>query len=338
VQGEVLARQLQDLLDRAFTGHLQLLSDRPEGSLGDGLVINRELAGEITASEKTTDLLLVRTSPQSGPFVWLIAAETLREVPGLHAKLDQAASGKRIPDFLVRTIILGLDLAQWLLLLVFVPLSWGAAKLIVWIVTALSRRAHSYWAAHVEPGGKGKLNRPCTFALAIVIHRILTNWLEMPLLSRYYYSRVFWILLACTLAWLLSRLVQRTAAIAAHRLHGNRWAAGSSAVLLGRRVFDAILIILVALLSLNILGFDTRTALTGLGIGGIALALGMQKTLENFVGGVTLLSDGMLRIGDQYKLGERVGTVEDVRLRSTTFRMNEGTALTIPNGPGPQGN
>ena len=58
----------------------------------------------------------------------------------------------------------------------------------------------------------------------------------------------------------------------------------------------------------------------------------MYKTLENFVGGVSLLSDGMLRIGDRYKLGDRVGTVEDVRLRSTTLRTIEGTVLTIPNG------
>jgi len=330
-QGELLARQLQDLLDRSFTGRLQLLSDRPEGSLADGLVINRELAGTITVGEKTTDLILIRTSPASGPFVWLVSAETVREVPGLHANLDQAAFGKGIPDFLVSTVFLGVHLSQWLLLLIFVPVSWVAAKLIVWVATALSRSAQSY-RAHAESAGQGDLHRPFSFVLAILIHDILTIWLELPLLNRYYYSRVFWILLACTLAWLMSRLVQRTAAIASQRFNGSKWAAGSAAVLLGRRVFDAILIVVVALLALNILGFDTRTALAGLGIGGIALALGMQKTLENFLGGVTLLTDGMLRIGDQYKLGDRIGTVEDVRLRSTTFRMNEGTALTIPNG------
>jgi MscS family membrane protein len=330
-QGEVLARQLRDLLDRAFVGHLPLLSDQPEGSLADGLAPNMEFAGTIIVGEKNIDFLLVHMPAASSPSVWLVAPETLREVPGLHAKLDQAASGKGIPDFLVHTIILGVNLSQWLLLLVFVPLSWGAAKLIVWIVSAVSRRAHSYWA-RVESAGDGKLSRPFTFALTIVIHHILTNWLELPLLSRYYYSRVSWILLACAGAWLISRLVQRTAAMASYRFNAGKWAAGSAAVLLGRRVFDAILIILVVLLSLNILGFDTRTALAGLGIGGLALALGMQKTLENFLGGVTLLSDSMLRIGDEYKLGERIGTVEDVRLRSTTFRMSEGTALTIPNG------
>ena len=251
--------------------------------------------------------------------------------PGLHAKLDQAASGKRIPDFLVRTIILGVHLSQWLLLLVFVPLSWGAAKLIVWIVTALSRRAHSYWApCRIWGQGKAQPSVHLRAGNSDPPHpdQLAGDAAAKPLLLQ---PGVL------DPAGVHSGLavVAPGSANRRHRrspIHGNRWAAGSSAVLLGRRVFDAILIILVALLSLNILGFDTRTALTGLGIGGIALALGMQKTLENFLGGVTLLSDGMLRIGDQYKLGERVGTVEDVRLRSTTFRMNEGTALTIPNG------
>ncbi len=206
----------------------------------------------------------------------------------------------------------------------------GPQKLIVWTATFLSRRVQSW--AHVEALGAGRLQHPFTFVLILVIHASLSYWLSLPLLTRYYYSRVFWILLACAVAWLVSRVIQRTAAMASQRFTGSRWAAGSAAVLLGRRVFDAFLIMLVAIVSLNILGFDTHTAIAGLGIGGIALALGMQKTLENFLGGVTLLSDGMLRIGDEYKLGDRTGTVEDVRLRSTTFRMSEGTALTIPNG------
>ena len=330
-QGEVLAKQVQDLLDRAFVGHLALLSDQPEGSIADGLALNMEFAGTITVGEKKVDVLLVHVAVPASASIWLVAPETLREIPGLHAKLDQQPLAEGIPEFLVRTNVLGVHLSNWLLLLVFIPVAWGGATLIVWIVTFLSRHAHSYWA-RVEFEGRGKLNRPFTFVLAIVIHYILTIWLELPLLSRYYYTRMSGILLSCTVAWLLSRLVQRTAAIASNRFNGTKWAAGSAAVLLGRRVFDAILILLVVLVSLNILGFDTRTALAGLGIGGIALALSMQKTLENFLGGVTLLSDGMLRIGDQYKLADRVGTVEDVRLRSTTFRMSEGTSLTIPNG------
>jgi MscS family membrane protein len=326
-QGAVLARQLQDLLDRAFTGHLPLSSDQPDGTLTDDLDANREVLGTITSGGKTIQLLLVRTPPAPGPRVWLVAAETLREIPDLHAKLGHKP-WEGIPDFLVR--ILRFQPSQWLLFAIFLPVSWVAAKLIVWSVTAISRAAKRW--RHLETPDRGVLRQPFTLLLALVAHAILTTRLELPLLIRYRYSRVSWILITFVMAWLVSRLAQRTAALASRRFSGSKWAAAGAAVLLGRRVFDTILGIVVVLLSLNILGFDTRTALTGLGIGGIALALGMQKTLENFVGGVSLLSDGMLRIGDRYKLGDRVGTVEDVRLRSTTLRTIEGTVLTIPNG------
>lgn len=326
-QGAELARQLQDLLDRAFTGRLPLLSDQPDGVLTDGLEANSEAVGTITSGGRTIPLLLVRTPPVPGPRVWLVSAETLREIPGLHAKLGRTP-WQGIPDFLVG--FLGHQFSQWLLLVIFLPVCWITAKLVVWSITALSRAAKRWM--HSETPDRRMLRQPFTLLLALVLHAILTTWLELPLLGRYHYLRASWILITCAIAWLLSRLVQQAARLASRRFSGSKWAAAGAAVLLGRRVFDTILGIVVVILALKILGFDTRTAVAGLGIGGIAIALGMQKTLENLAGGVSLLSDGMLRIGDRYKLGDRIGTVEDVRLRSTTLRMVEGTVLTIPNG------
>jgi MscS family membrane protein len=80
------------------------------------------------------------------------------------------------------------------------------------------------------------------------------------------------------------------------------------------------------------LGFNMSTALAGLGIGGIAIAFAAQKTLENLFGGVSLLGDEVIRIGDVCKFGDRVGSVEDISLRSTRIRTPERTQLSIPNG------
>jgi MscS family membrane protein len=74
------------------------------------------------------------------------------------------------------------------------------------------------------------------------------------------------------------------------------------------------------------------TALAGLGIGGIAIAFAAQKTLENLFGGVSLLGDEVIRVGDVCKFGDRVGSVEDISLRSTTIRTPDRTELSIPNG------
>ena len=48
---------------------------------------------------------------------------------------------------------------------------------------------------------------------------------------------------------------------------------------------------IAVLVALDVFGFDTKTTLAGLGIGGLAIALGAQKTLDNLIGGIALLTD-----------------------------------------------
>ena len=61
------------------------------------------------------------------------------------------------------------------------------------------------------------------------------------------------------------------------------------------------------LATLRYFGFDPTAALAGLGIGGIAVALAAQKTLENVIGGLSIIFDKAVRVGDFLKLGETVG-------------------------------
>jgi MscS family membrane protein len=72
--------------------------------------------------------------------------------------------------------------------------------------------------------------------------------------------------------------------------------------------------------------------LAGLGVGGIAVALAAQKTLENVIGGASIIFDGAVRVGDLLKVGETLGTVEDIGLRSTRLRTFDRTVFTVPNG------
>src|ERR1019366_9750626 len=55
-------------------------------------------------------------------------------------------------------------------------------------------------------------------------------------------------------------------------------------------------------------------------------------TLENLFGGISVLADEVIRVGDSCRFGDRVGTVEDISLRSTRIRTVERTELSIPNG------
>jgi MscS family membrane protein len=63
----------------------------------------------------------------------------------------------------------------------------------------------------------------------------------------------------------------------------------------------------------------------------LAIALAAQKTIENFFGGVSVVTDRPVLVGDFCKFGGQVGTVEDIGLRSTRIRTLDRTLVTIPN-------
>src|SRR5690606_16560419 len=99
-----------------------------------------------------------------------------------------------------------------------------------------------------------------------------------------------------------------------------------------RRILKFFFAFLILILVLNSFGINVTAGLAALGIGGIALALGAQKTLENFIGSLSIIADRPLHVGDFCKIGDVSGTVIDIGMRSTRLRTNDQTMVTIPNG------
>jgi len=79
-------------------------------------------------------------------------------------------------------------------------------------------------------------------------------------------------------------------------------------------------------------GVKPTAALAGLGVGGIAIALAAQKTLENVIAGISLIFDRTVSVGDTLKVGETLGTVVDIGLRSTRIRTLDRSLVSVPNG------
>jgi MscS family membrane protein len=94
------------------------------------------------------------------------------------------------------------------------------------------------------------------------------------------------------------------------------------------------LVILVAVLFrlMSIFNWDLSAVLTGLGIGGLAFALGAQDSLKNLFGSITLIADRPFVVGEKVKIGgTEEGVVEVVGLRSTRIRGADDTLITVPN-------
>jgi MscS family membrane protein len=103
------------------------------------------------------------------------------------------------------------------------------------------------------------------------------------------------------------------------------------------RLADALALVKLAILLLALAavlsdwGYNATTIIAGLGVGSIALALAAKKTIENFFGSVSVISDRPVSVGDYCRFGDRSGTVEDIGLRSTRIRTADRTLVSVPN-------
>lgn len=89
--------------------------------------------------------------------------------------------------------------------------------------------------------------------------------------------------------------------------------------------------VMAALITFSNLGYDIVSLLTGLGIGGLAVAMAAQDTLANVFGSVTIFADRPFHIGDLVEISGNKGVVEEVGLRTSRIRTIEGALITVPN-------
>ena len=285
----------------------------------------------MTSGDVEVDLDLVRVSDPSAGKIWLISAETLAKLPELYDQVQARQVESKLPSVLVKHQLAGMPLWQWAAMLLAVPL----AAALGWLLLAVLEIPVRWWArrrGQLEVANWRSVSGPAWLLAGTLIHQVCVVNLRMPLLPRHYYFQVTSIALIISATWIVWRAVRwslrrvRTRALA----HGH--AGTSSLMLLGERILKAVIFLFGIFAVLSNLGFNMSTALAGLGIGGLAIGFGAQKTIENLFGGVSVLGDEVFRVGDVCRFGDRTGVVEDIGLRSTRIRTEERTLVAIPNG------
>jgi MscS family membrane protein len=330
-QGEELARKLKVVVDRAFQGSLNRISKLPDGMAQEGVPLDQQKVGTLVAGDVEADFNLVHVRDAGAGRIWLIAAETLSKVPDLYDQAEAHQVEAHLPRAVVRTVFLGMPLWQWLALLAAVPVAAGLA----WVILQLVALPKRFWARYRKepdvarwPAASG----PLWLVVGALIHRIMAAFLGLPLLHRHYYQQATSIVVIVGFNWLVWRIVARLLQrVRARAVLSGRTGTGSL-MLLGQRLLKAVIVTITAFAVLSVLGFNMTTALAGLGIGGLAIAFAAQKTLENLFGGVSVLADEVIRVGDVCRFGDQTGTVEDISLRSTRVRTPGRSELSIPNG------
>lgn len=102
---------------------------------------------------------------------------------------------------------------------------------------------------------------------------------------------------------------------------------------IARKTFQILIVTLaVLLIAQNLSGQTMASILTGLGVGGLAIALAAQETIKNFFGSIVICSDKPFDLNERIRVDEFDGPVEHVGFRSTRIRTLDGHLVTIPNG------
>ncbi|HTW59441.1 MAG TPA: mechanosensitive ion channel family protein [Terriglobales bacterium] len=340
-EGEQTASELNSVLNSPAAASVRVGGfTQPEGTPQEGVPLGRQKLGTMSSGDVEADLELVRVSDPSAGKIWLVSSETLAKLPELYDQVEARQVentllprllGKRLGGMLVKHEIAGMPLWQWFALLLAAPIAAGVG----WLVLALLGIPLRWWArrrGQADIANWRSVSAPAWLLTGTLAHQVFARDLGMPLLTRHYYFQFSNIALIIGAAWIAWRVVRWSLQRVRRRALAHGHAGTGSLMLLGERIVKAVIFIAGVYAVLDSLGFDMRTVLAGLGIGGLAIGFGAQQTIANLFGGVSVLGDEVIRVGDVCTFGDRTGTVEDIGLRSTRVRTDERTLLAIPNG------
>jgi MscS family membrane protein len=325
-QGPDLAKQLANLLDRDPQFEVDLLSDSPVGNLKDGLAPDLEQLVKLKAGSEASTLFLQRIQ-ERGIEVWVVSSDSVPRIADMDALEGASEIGKRMPSVLVNNKILGTPLWVWLALILLALLLFLLSRLLSRLFLAIIARAATSSRNYHLSG----LTDPLRLLLSLVVFRAAMEIATPSALLRDYLIKLLSFLSTLGFALLAVRIVDLTSKHLQSRAGSAGRLLSHSVFPLGFRIIRIGIFLIAGVVILASWGYNTNAILAGLGVGGLAVALAAQKTLENLFGAISLISDRPVVVGDFCQFGSQTGTVEDIGLRSTRIRTNARTTVTIPN-------
>jgi MscS family membrane protein len=327
-----LARQLETVLDRHLGVDLEQISGEASGDMTDNLPATIEHLGTIPTPDGALRPVRLVRSTADPDVPWRFARQTVLMVPVWYAALDDRWLIEFIPEALQRDGPFRIELWQWIALPLLVALSWALGHLIGGIGRRVAGRITSRTRTTWDDALIGQLSAPVAVALGLAVFASLLPVLGLHRAAADAFYRIIRAGVYFAIFWGLWRFVNVGHGI----LSASAWAlttpSSRSLLPLGARVAKAVLVAIAVVSVLSMLGFPIASLLAGLGIGGLALALAAQKTVENLFGAFSIGADQPFREGDFVKVEDFTGTVEKIGLRSTRFRTLDRTVITIPNG------
>lgn len=168
------------------------------------------------------------------------------------------------------------------------------------------------------------------YMLGIIVFVLVM--IGIPDSCKFWFKSTILILMVFILSWLAFSIIDLFfGEWLADYLKNNKQDTIVGMIPFGRRFLKTIVVIFAILTFLQNIGINVTALLAGLGLGGIAVALGAQKMIGDLIGGIMLVLDQPIRVGDDCRFGAFQGTVEEIGIRTTKIRTTERTLVAVPN-------
>lgn len=220
---------------------------------------------------------------------------------------------------------------QWLALVLLLAVAWVGGRLLGMATQSFLRRVSSRTRAEWDDALIARLSGPLWLTWTLGLSYLLVSWLRLHPPAGASVRAVIDAGVVVTVFWALWRSVDVVGGVLSASAWG-RHPSGQSLLSLGVRIGKVAVFAMGSIAALAQLGYPVASLLAGLGLGGLALALAAQKTVEHLFGSFALAVDQPFHVGDLVKVEDVVGNVETIGLRSTRIRTLDRTLITVPNG------
>jgi MscS family membrane protein len=331
-RGPELARRLRAVLERQLHLDIDTLSPLGDGTPDDGLPAGVDKVGEVPDAQGGHDAIFVVRSRDAAGTYWAFSRQTVGRIDEWYDALPDRWVREWIPEPLQRYGPAGLLWWQWLAvpLLVAIALLMGRllGALTRGVLARLTRRTDTTWDERLLES----IGPALTLLWAVAVAGMLLSWLALLPSARQAARALLGGIATLAVFWAIWRSVDVWTLYLSARPGVAENASARSLLSLIRNFTKVFVAMGAVLATLAAFGYPVATVLAGLGIGGIALAFGAQKTVENLFGSVSLAVDQPFRLGDFVRIQDFVGNVERIGMRSTQIRTLDRTLISIPNG------
>lgn len=324
------AKLLFQLLDESSQLELAQLSDEPQGLSHDHIDPNIEVVGTITTKDEPYPIKLKR-SEVNGQKIWRFSPRLANQIDSLAKRTRSSSLVSLMPPWARSPVVLTLEPWQWLGIGAILVLGLIIGPLISLLLRPLTTRGLKRldWGDPQEI--LAQLAFPAKLILGLFWVSIALEFLKLPLTAREwlgYGETIVYGLGFATLGFRLTRIAIKRMTLKFQALERSSALAMLPPI---SRGLHGVIGVSAVLYVCHGLGFNITAILAGLGVGGLAIALAGQKTIENLFGGISVILDQPVRVGDFCRFGDKTGTVEDIGLRSTKIRSLDRTVIAVPN-------